>query len=496
MLSASDLRKGLKVQIDGSPYIVTEFEFSKPGKGQALYRCKMRNMISGNQLVKTYRSNDKFEKAELDERNMQFLYNQGEEFHFMDTDNYEQLSLTKEQMGDNIHFLLENMDVVVLFFDSKPIDISIPTFVNLVVTRADPWAKGDTSGNDTKPVTVQTGYELQVPPFVEEGDKIQIDTRTGEYVTRVKSKILLSIEGLHFRAAFFRFIRSFFHEQGFLEVDTPLRQPVCLPESNIIPIIAEDQYLQTSPELCMKRLLAHGCDKIFQLSHCFRKDERGRLHLEEFQMLEWYRVGCDYCQLMVDCENLLRFLLEAMQNFASLCGKPGTQKIFPDINIEPPWQRLTVAEAFVRFSPVSLCQALETGSFDEILTEYVEPQLGLDSPAFLYDYPEQLASLARKSPSNQSIAERFELYIQGVEIANGFSELTDEREQRSRFQKEIAVIHSTTGRSVAMPERFLEDIGRLGTAAGIALGIDRLFMLAKGYKNIAEAVTFAPSDFV
>lgn len=186
MLNASDLRKGLKLQIDGSPYIITDFEFSKPGKGQALYRCKMRNMISGNQLVKTYRSNDKFEKAELEERNMQFLYNQGEEYHFMDTDNYEQLFLTREQLGDNINFLMDNMDAVVLFFDQKPIDITLPTFVNLQVTTADPWAKGDTSGNDTKPVTVETGYVLQVPPFVEEGDKIQIDTRTGEYVTRVK----------------------------------------------------------------------------------------------------------------------------------------------------------------------------------------------------------------------------------------------------------------------------------------------------------------------
>ncbi len=186
MLSASDLRKGLKVQIDGNPYIVTDFEFSKPGKGQALYRTKMRNMISGNQLVKTYRSNDKFEKAELEERKMQFLYSQGEECHFMDTENYEQLFLTKEQLGDNINYLIDNMEVEVVFYDSLPIDVTLPIFVNLEVIRADPWAKGDTSGNDTKPVTVQTGYELQVPPFVEEGDKIQIDTRTGEYVTRVK----------------------------------------------------------------------------------------------------------------------------------------------------------------------------------------------------------------------------------------------------------------------------------------------------------------------
>ncbi len=186
MLNASDLRKGLKVQIDGNPYIVTEFQFSKPGKGQALYRCKMRNMISGNQLVKTYRSNDKFEKAALAERNMQFLYNQGDEFHFMDTENYEQLFLSREQIGDNIHFLIDNMEVDVLFFDGMAIDVTVPTFVQLEVTTADPWAKGDTSGNDTKPVTVETGYELQVPPFVVEGDKIQIDTRTGEYVTRVK----------------------------------------------------------------------------------------------------------------------------------------------------------------------------------------------------------------------------------------------------------------------------------------------------------------------
>lgn len=186
MLNASDLRKGLKIQIDGNPFIITEFEFSKPGKGQALYRCKMRNMISGNQLVKTYRSNDKFEKAALEERKMQFLYSQGEEYHFMDMENYEQLFLTKEQMGDNINFIVDNMEVEVLFFDSLPIDITLPIFVNLTVTKADPWAKGDTSGNDTKPVTLETGYELQVPPFVEEGDKLQIDTRTGDYVTRVK----------------------------------------------------------------------------------------------------------------------------------------------------------------------------------------------------------------------------------------------------------------------------------------------------------------------
>lgn len=186
MYSASDLRKGLKVKIEGEPYIITEFEFSKPGKGQALYRTKMRNMITGNQFTQTYRSNDKFEKPDLEERTMQFLYSQDEEYHFMDTSSYEQIFLTREQLGDSLNFLQDNMEVQVLFFGERPIDISLPTFVNLEVTVADPWVKGDTSGTDTKPVTVETGYKLQVPPFVETGDKIQIDTRTGEYMTRVK----------------------------------------------------------------------------------------------------------------------------------------------------------------------------------------------------------------------------------------------------------------------------------------------------------------------
>lgn len=307
--------------------------------------------------------------------------------------------------------------------------------------------------------------------------------------------MVLSLEKLHKRAAFFRCIRSFFHSQGFLEVDTPLRQPVYLPESNIVPISAEGQYLQSSPELCMKRLLAHGCEKIFQLSRCFRKGELGRLHLEEFQLLEWYRVGCDYRQLMDDCEALLRFLNEALMQFLVADGSPNTLDHFSGIDLSARWLRLTVADAFVQYSPIPLEKAISTGSFDEVLTEYVEPHLGMESPVFLYDYPPQLASLARISLSNPNIAERFELYIKGVELANGFSELTDEQEQRSRFEKEIAIIQANDGRHVVMPERFLQDLVKLEVAAGIALGVDRLFMLAVNCQTINAAVTFAPGDF-
>jgi len=186
MYNASDLRKGLKIQIDKEPYGIIDFQFSKPGKGQALYRCKLRNMISGVIIDRTYRSVDSFEPANLEERRMQFLYGQEGEFHFMDLENYEQSMLTAESVGDAKNYLIDNLEVDVLLFDDRPIGITLPNFVDLTVTRADPWAKGDSVSGDSKPVTLETGYTLRVPPFIEEGTRITIDTRTGEYVTRVK----------------------------------------------------------------------------------------------------------------------------------------------------------------------------------------------------------------------------------------------------------------------------------------------------------------------
>jgi elongation factor P len=186
MYNASDLRKGLKIQIDSEPYMVTEFQFSKPGKGQSLYRCKLKNMITGGIISPTYRSGDTFEPAELEERKMQYLYNQENEFCFMDVENYEQTFLSEEQVGDAKDYLTDNLEVDILFFKEQAIGITLPNFVDLTVTKADPWVKGDSVAGDTKPVTVETSYVLRVPPFIEEGDKITVDTRTGEYVTRVK----------------------------------------------------------------------------------------------------------------------------------------------------------------------------------------------------------------------------------------------------------------------------------------------------------------------
>jgi elongation factor P len=186
MYNASDLRKGLKIQIDNEPYVVIDFQFSKPGKGQALYRCRLKNMITGVIIDPTYRSVDSFQPASLEERKMQFLYSQEDEYCFMDQGNYEQTFLNSEQVGDAKNFLTDNLEVSILLFGDRAIGITLPNFVDLTVTRADPWAKGDSVAGDTKPVTVETGYVLRVPPFVEEGGKITIDTRTGEYVTRVK----------------------------------------------------------------------------------------------------------------------------------------------------------------------------------------------------------------------------------------------------------------------------------------------------------------------
>ena len=186
MYNASDLRKGLKIEIDREPYVIIDFQFTKPGKGQALYRCKLKNMITGSIFDNTYRSGDSFQPAHLEERRMQYLYNQGDEYCFMDVGNYEQTILTQDQVGDAKNFLTDNLEVDILLFETRAIGITLPNFVDLTVTQADPWAKGDSVAGDTKPVTVETGYILRVPPFVEEGDKITIDTRTGEYVTRVK----------------------------------------------------------------------------------------------------------------------------------------------------------------------------------------------------------------------------------------------------------------------------------------------------------------------
>jgi elongation factor P len=183
---SSDLRKGLKVAIDGDPYIITDFQFSKPGKGQALYKCKLKNLVTGYTMDRTYRSGEKFEPANLDEKHMQYLYRDKAGYHFMDTTTYDQVTISEEHIGEAKNFLKENMEVDVLFFQGMPIDTTLPIFVELDVTESAPGVRGDTATGATKPAILETGYEVQVPLFIEEGERLKIDTRTGQYVERVK----------------------------------------------------------------------------------------------------------------------------------------------------------------------------------------------------------------------------------------------------------------------------------------------------------------------
>jgi len=184
---AQDFRKGLKVQINGEPYVMTQMEFKKPGKGNAVYICKLKNLLRGTTLDRTLKSNDTLEEADIDETDVQFLYRQGDTFVFMDKETFEQAELTEEQIGDDWKYLKDNMDCQMTFFDGKPIIMTPPNHVDLVVTYCEPGAKGDTSTNVKKPVKTETGGEFQTPIFINEGDIVRIDTRTGEYLERVKS---------------------------------------------------------------------------------------------------------------------------------------------------------------------------------------------------------------------------------------------------------------------------------------------------------------------
>ncbi len=186
VLTAGELRKGAKIEIDGDPYLIVDFEFSKPGKGQALYRCRLKNMINGVQLDRTYRSGDKFNAADLEEQEMQYLYNDGQSYHFMNTSSYEQLEMSAGTVGDVSSFLTENQVVNVLLFQGRPIGLTLPNFVELKIMKSDPGIKGDTASGATKPATLETGHVIQVPLFLEEGETVRIDTRTGQYVERVK----------------------------------------------------------------------------------------------------------------------------------------------------------------------------------------------------------------------------------------------------------------------------------------------------------------------
>ena len=186
MYETSDIRKNLKIQIDGDPYMVVDFQFVKPGKGNAFTRTKIKNLITGAVLERTYKSGEKLTPAVLEERTMQFLYQDESGFNFMDTGSYEQISIPVDVVDTDANYLLENLEVGILLFKDRPVSLSLPNFVELEVTDTEPGVKGDTVSGAKKPATLETGAVIQVPLFIERGEKLRIDTRTGEYSERVK----------------------------------------------------------------------------------------------------------------------------------------------------------------------------------------------------------------------------------------------------------------------------------------------------------------------
>jgi elongation factor P len=184
--STADFRKGLKIELEGEPYIIADFLHVKPGKGGAFVRTKLKSLVTGNVIDRTFRSGEKVQTPALEEKNMQYLYQEGEAYHFMDNDTYEQFTLAESQLGADSNFLQENVGVKILFHNGKPIGVELPLFVELTVVRTEPGVKGDTASGGGKPATVETGAVIQVPLFLNEGDVIKVDTRTGGYVERVK----------------------------------------------------------------------------------------------------------------------------------------------------------------------------------------------------------------------------------------------------------------------------------------------------------------------
>jgi elongation factor P--(R)-beta-lysine ligase len=325
------------------------------------------------------------------------------------------------------------------------------------------------------------------------------------------------------RQALYAALRRFFVDLGYLEVETPLLVPTpgmephitafeaaFVPETDVGS--ARPLYLHTSPEYAMKRMLADGSGPLFQICKVFRNGEVSQTHNPEFTMLEFYRPQADYHAIMADLEGALAAAGRALAGTGH--GQPGADPLF---FTRTPYERISVRDAVLRATGVDLracpdgaslkraaeAAGVRTGdaqSFDDVFfhlfLQKVERGLGHERPTYLIEYPASMASLSRLKPGEPQVAERVELYAKGLELANGFSELTDPAEQRSRLLEEQAYRRST-GRTVyPLDERFLDAVGRMPPSAGIAVGLDRILMLLLGSSRISDVLLFPAHEFV
>lgn len=293
---------------------------------------------------------------------------------------------------------------------------------------------------------------------------------------------------LRARARALATLRAYFDGQGFIEVDPPARVRAPGVDLNVDALRAEQGWLVPSPELSLKRLLVGGVPRLYSLSHAFRYDEQGALHEPEFMLLEWYRAFAGQEAVMRDTEALVLAVAKALTGGAHLFAPDGRR-----LDVRPPFERITVREAFLHFAKVK--DAVDLAASDEdryfrLLVEVVEPNLArFDKPVFLCEYPITQAVLARPSPSDPSVAERFELYAGGVELCNGYGELVDPVEQRRRFVAERSERRRQKRRVYPIAGRFLAALEEgMPPSGGNALGVDRLILLATNAKRLADVI--------
>jgi elongation factor P--(R)-beta-lysine ligase len=327
---------------------------------------------------------------------------------------------------------------------------------------------------------------------------VAVENRGSERFTRAESDFsYLSgkrLANLRKRAELLRATRAYFDAQGLLELETPAIVPcpgldVHLDAIEVLGMGGPPRWLHTSPEYQMKRALSTTLSGIYQVGKAFRRGERGKLHEPEFTMLEWYRTFEDADRMMRDTEDLVAYLATTVRGTTELPG------ISHPVDVAPPWERLSVEEALSRYAGVQLeSLAGDEERFYRLLVDKVEPELGRGRPTFLTQYPAQFASLARLSPSDSRFAERFEAYIDGVELCNGFSELIDPVEQKKRLEQDQETREKLGWTVYPIDQRFLAALeDGVPPSGGNALGFDRLVMLLVGAQQIDEVLAFPAS---
>ncbi len=307
-----------------------------------------------------------------------------------------------------------------------------------------------------------------------------------EAALQERSLLAKKYEIMKKRAAVMAAARSFFDCEGFLEVNTPSRIPTPALEDYIEAVPSENSWLRTSPEFHMKRLLAAGYEKIWQIGPCFRKDEDGSRHRLEFTMLEWYRSGADWIKVMDDTAELIKNAA-IRANRTTLCRFRNT-----DIDVSLPWEKISVEKAFMDFAGMNLDKCIADGMFEEVLVTKVEPNLGINGKlTALTEYPLACSGLSRRIPGSENRVERWEVYAAGLELGNACSELAEPVEQALRF-KQCADLREREQRIVYQLDQPFLDAMRAGMpdAAGVAIGMDRLVMLITGRDDIAEVNAF------